>query len=285
MTIVLALASGLMWGAADYFGGSASRRRPVIVVVLISQFAGLLFALGTALVTGAFGDPPGYLWWSVLAGISGAVALNLYYQALAIGTMGVVSPIAALGVLVPVLIGLTTGALPSVLGLAGIVVAVLGVVATAGPSRAGADRKAGHARSIVLALGSAAGFGVVLSSIAKGAAVSPVMTMVTMRATSVPLLLLTAVLTVGRRGGTPLLPGRSLLGLIAVVGVLDVGANLLFGLATKHGALAVVAVLGSLYPAGTVLLARFLDHERLSRVQSAGVLAALAGVAMIAAGT
>ncbi len=293
MTILLALLSGLMWGAADFFGGSASRRLPALLVVLVSQAAGLVLVLLIAASVGAFSAPTGYLPWAVAAGLVGALALLLYYRALAIGTMGVVAPIASLGVVVPVVIGLFTGALPTALCLVGIVVAISGVVATAGPGGPGNGQlKPGHGRSVFLAVGSATGFGVVLFAISEGAKYSAVMTMVTMRCSSVPALLVVAVVAfrprsdaraeLGHRRG---LADWRLVAVIITCGVFDVGANLLFGVASGRGSLAVVAVLGSLYPAGTVLLARFVDGERMTRVQNAGVVAALAGVAMIAVGS
>src|ERR1700712_3746865 len=194
MTILLALTSGLMWGAADFFGGSASGRWRGVLVVLTSRAAGLVLVLLIALAVGAFSAPPGYLPWAVGAGLAGAAALLLYYRALAIGTMGVVAPIASLGVIVPVVIGLFTGTLPTALCLAGIVVAIVGVVASPGPGGSGDHRaKPGHSRSVVMAIGSAAGFGVVLFAISEGARYSAVMTMVTMRSASVPALLVVAV--------------------------------------------------------------------------------------------
>ena len=163
----------------------------------------------------------------------------------------------------------------------------------AGPSRTGpGDQTPGHVRSVVMAFGAAAGFGLVLYAISRGSRSSAVMTMLTMRGTSVPVLLVVAVVAFrpGSVAGTELAARRSertsgLALLIALCGVFDVGANLLFGVATTSGTLLVVAVLGSLYPAGTVLLARVVDGERLSRVQNSGMIAALAGVAMIAAGS
>lgn len=287
MTILLALISGLMWGAADYFGGSASRRAPALLVLLISQAAGLVFVMLSAVLVGAFSAPIGYLAWGVGAGLAGPGALLLFYRALAVGTMGVVSPIAALGVVVPVGIGLLRGSLPSGLVLAGIALAVAGVIAIAGPSRR-PTRSAAHRISVVMAIGAAAGFGLVLYCISRGSSSSPVMMMVTMRATSVPLLAIVAVITYRSRlpwSARQILARPALLAVVIGCGLLDVGANLLFGFATTTGALAIVAVLGSLYPVGTVALARFLDGERLSGVQNTGVLAALAGVAMIAAGS
>jgi drug/metabolite transporter (DMT)-like permease len=287
MTILLALASSLMWGVADFSGGKASRARPALLVVLVSQATGLVAALGAALVTGAFSDPVQYLPWAVGAGLAGACAVLLFYRALAIGTMGIVAPVAALGVVVPVAIGLFGGALPSLLCLSGIVIAIAGVIVTARPNRTSRSTDA-RARSIVLALGAALGFGLLQYAISGASAYSTVMTMVAMRATSVPVLAVAALLflpSATRGAGSPGRLGRGLLVIIIAVGVFDVSANLLFALATVSGELAIVAVLGSLYPAVTVLLARIIDHERLSRVQNLGVAAAIIGVAMIAAGS
>ncbi len=292
MTIVLALMSSLLWGLSDFLGGKQSRRLPALLVVLISQSAGLIVALATAVATGSFTDPHGYLPWAVGAGLSGASAVVLFYRALAIGTMGVVAPLAALGVIVPVGIGLLGGTLPSVLCLVGIVVAISGVGIVAGPTRSGSGG-AGQARSVLLALGAALGFGLLQYAISGGSKYSTVMTMVAMRATSVPVLAVITVLawrastdlrTAGNHQGTG--PDRwRLLAVIALIGVLDVSANLLFAVATVSGALAIVAVLGSLYPAATVLLARTVDHERMTRLQNLGVLTAITGVAFVAVGS
>lgn len=284
MTVLLALSSSLLWGVADFLGGKVSRGRSTIAVVLLSQAAGLVVAFVVAAAAGAFADPVGYVPWAVGAGLAGASAVLLFYRALAIGTMGVVAPVAALGVIIPVVLGVIGGVMPSELCVVGIVWAIGGVVATARPAES-ASRAAQHARSVVLAVAAAGGFGLLQYAISGGAAYSTVMTMLVMRCTSVPLLVL--VLVLARRGAHGVaggFPPRVVL-LIAAIGVFDVGANLLFAVATVSGALPVVAVLGSLYPAATVLLARFVDHETMSRSQNVGVVVALSGVAMIAAGS
>jgi drug/metabolite transporter (DMT)-like permease len=195
--------------------------------------------------------------------------------------MGVVSPIAALGVVVPVLAGLAKGERPAALQLVGIVVAVAGVVLASGPELSG---RAG-ARPVLLAAVAAVGFGVALLAIAEGSQHSTLMTLVTMRLTSVTLLAVALVVALGR--GTPrsefALNPRDV-GLVALVGLGDVAANLSFGLASRRDDVSVVSVLGSLYPVVTVLLARGLHGERLGRLQSAGVAGALAGVVLIATG-
>jgi drug/metabolite transporter (DMT)-like permease len=285
MTILLALGSSLMWGVADFFGGKTSRGRSTVLVVLISQMAGLLLALVVALASGSFSAPIGYLPWAMGAGLAGGSAVVLFYQGLAIGTMGIVAPIAALGVIIPVLIGVFSGVVPSALCLAGIVIAIAGVVVTARPTGT-AVRTERHALSILLAIGAAAGFGLLQYAISGGSPYSTVMTMLVMRCTSIPLLALATVLTL-RRGPHERAEGfpPTVIALIIAIGVSDVSANLLFAQASISGALSVVAVLGSLYPATTVFLARIIDHEKMSRLQNAGVLGAMTGVAMIATGS
>ena len=287
MTILLALGSSLLWGVADFLGGKTSRTQLTALVVLISQLAGLVSVSIVALAAGSFSASPGYLPWAVGAGLAGASAVLLFYQGLAIGTMGVVAPIAAVGVVIPVVIGIFGGAVPSAVCIAGIVLAIAGVVVAARPAESGA-RTDRHVRSVLYAVGAAAGFGLLQYAISGGAAHSTVMTLVVMRCTSVPVLAIVTLLSLRARCRRRESAGSLSMGVIAlivVIGIFDVSANLLFGLATVSGALPVVAVLGSLYPAATVLLARIIDHETMSRRQDAGVVAAIAGVGMIAGGS
>ncbi len=275
MAALLALLSSVMWGSADYLAGKLSRRRHVLVVLGGTQTVGLIAMVVTATVTGAWAAPRGYMGWAVLASLSGATGLALYYKALAIGTMGVVSPIAALGVLVPLAVGLASGEQPSTLQVVGIVLALVGVVAASGPEVHG---DAGWT-PVLLAGGSAVFLGTSLVAIAQGSDSSVIMTMTVMRFTTVSLMAL-ALLALRRR----VVVSRAEVPAFAAVGLMDVGANLAFGLASTVGLLSLVSVFGSLYPVATILLARFIDHERLRRVQQAGVALALLGVAAISAG-
>lgn len=281
MAVVLALLSSVLWGSADFLGGTVSRRRMAVLVVGLSQAAGLLTALVVAVAAGAFDDPTGYLPWAVASGLAGMVGLVCFYAALAAGTMGVVSPIAALGVVVPVVVGLARGERPSALQLVGIVIAIAGVVLASGPELQG---RAG-ATPLLLAVVAALGFGLALLFIAEGSQSSTVMTLVTMRVTSVGALavVLVVALVRGLPARTVAVGGRDLV-LIALVGVGDLLANQAFASASTRDDVSVVAVLGSLYPVMTVLLARFLHGERLGRAQTVGVSGALAGVVLIAAG-
>ncbi len=275
MASLLALFSSVLWGSADYVAGKLSRRRHVLVVLGGTQTVGLVAMLVVATLTGAWGAPPDYLGWAVLASVSGATGLALYYRALAIGTMGVVSPIAALGVLVPLAFGLAGGEQPTTLQVLGIVLALVGVVAASGPEVHG---DAGWV-PVLLAGGSAVFLGTSLVAIAQGSETSVVMTMTVMRITTVTLMAL-AVLAL-RRSVTVT---RAEAPAFVAVGLMDVGANLAFGLASTLGMLSLVSIFGSLYPVATILLARFIDHERLRPVQQVGVVLVLGGVAAITAG-
>ncbi len=277
MAALLALLSSLLWGGADFLGGTISRRLPALLVVGASQLAGLLTVAVVAAAAGELDAPGDYVPWAVAAGLAGLGGLVAFYRALAMGTMGVVSPIAALGVVVPVAVGLGRGERPGALQLLGIVVAILGVVMASGPELSG---RAG-AKPLLLAAAAAVGFGLALLFIAEGARTSTLMTLVTMRVTSV---LVVALLLVSLARRTPLRLSTRDLPLIAVVGIGDAAANLTFGWASTRGLVSVVAVLGSLYPVVTVLLARVVHHERLAALQNVGVVAALAGVGLIATG-
>jgi drug/metabolite transporter (DMT)-like permease len=278
---LLALLSSVVWGTADFVGGLVSRRRPAFAVVAWAHVCALVGVLVWCAVVGAFDDPRGYLPWGMAAGLLGLGSLACFYEALAVGTMGVVAPIAASGVIVPVVIGLGQGESPSGLQLAGIAFAVVGIILASGPELRAVEggTATGGKRSLVLAGLSAVGFGLVLWLIGKAAVYSVPMTLLTQRATSVTLAVVVA-LVLGSVGGVrphDLLP-------IACVGVADAAANGLYAYASTDGLLSVISVLGSLYPVATVLLARFVLHERLARVQQVGVAVALAGVVMLGAG-
>jgi drug/metabolite transporter (DMT)-like permease len=281
MAAALALLSSLFWGSADFFGGLYTRRMQAVVVVLVSQAIALALIVPTAWLFGSFDDPSGYLWWGIAAGIVGPAALVSFYIALSIGTMGVVSPIAATGIVVPVVWGLVQGDRPAVVQLVGIVVGFTGVVLASGPDlhSEGAPTREAHVRSVVLALVAAIGFGLSFVCLDGGGEFSIGMTLVVQRSTSVLLMVVPVVVLTRMRG----LRTRDLPGL-AGVGIGDAAANGAFAWSASLGLLSVTSVLASLYPVATLLLARFLLKERLSRIQGYGVLLALLGVVLLAAG-
>jgi drug/metabolite transporter (DMT)-like permease len=279
---LFALLSSVLWGTSDFLGGTASRRLSPIGVVAISEAVGLLGPLGVAVARGDLDASTGYVGWAVLGAVTGTCGIVAFYSALAAGTMGVIAPIAALGVVVPVAVGLAQGDRPSVWQGIGIAVAVTGVVLASGPELAAAEgSRSAAARPLLLAGVAAVGFGLVFVALDHGAETSAVMTLVVMRSVSVMLLLGYAAAT----GLGQLKVGTRDMPMLAVIGGFDVGANATFAYASRHGLLSVVAVLSSLYPAMTVILARAVHSERLRRVQIAGVVGALAGVALIASAT
>lgn len=278
MGILLALLSSGMWGTADFVAGELSRRRAALAVVGAAQIIGLGFMLVVATATGAWwaAIPVGdYLVWAALASIAGIIGLGSFYTALASGRMGVVSPIAALGVLVPLAAGLLQGDQPTPVQLVGIVIAICGVVLASGPEVSGGV----GLKPLLLACLAALMFGLFLVFVAYGSQASAVLTMTSQRMVSATIAVI-AVLVLRSVGGLQRSDGPRLL----LIGVFDVSANLLFGLATTFGLLAIISVLGSLYPVVTVVLAWLVLKERLLPAQTAGIAAAFAGVAMISGG-
>ncbi|HEY3079738.1 MAG TPA: DMT family transporter [Chloroflexota bacterium] len=281
LPLLLGLGSGLCWGVADFFGGLQSRRRPSLAVALWSQVGGGL-ALG--LVLGLVVGPPleaEGIAWGALAGVFGGSALMLFYRGLAVGMMSIVAPLSACGAAVPVAISFLLGRAPSPTALAGMAAAMLAVVLVSLPSEPGRHPAGRPGLALLLALGAATGFGLFFVFLDRGSAAGtqPLWVVGGARAGSMATLGLIAL--VGRRSAP--WPGTAF-GPIALIGITDTTANVLFTYATVGGNLGVVAVLGSLYPLATVALAGVVLGERLARRQALGVAAALGGVALIALG-
>lgn len=271
----MALLSSAMWGGADFLGGLVSRRVRAVVVVGWEACIGLLICTVAAVYVGGFHAPWDWVWWGIAAGSAGSFGLGCYYVALSSGTMGVVSPIAALGVTVPVLVGFLTGEKPALLQVLGIVVAIVGTVITSGPELSGGASP----RPVVLAVVSGLLFGVFFLAMNAGAEVSSLMTLWSMRAGVAAFFVVVALVrrTVGSVTGADVR-------LIAVVATGDLLANFCFGVASTLGYLSITSVLSSMYPVATVILARVVLRERLRNIQLAGVLVTLTGVALISAG-
>jgi drug/metabolite transporter (DMT)-like permease len=280
LAVALGLSSALCWGLADFLGGLQSRTVRVLAVLLVSQAAGLI-AIAVALAIAQPDLPPvGDLWPPAAAGLAGALALSAFYRALAIGTMSIVAPISSTGAALPVIVGIATGDRPSALQVLGIVAAVGGVVLASRELDEDRPAKAVPARaSIGLALVAALGFGAFFIGMKAGADARVPWALLAARAASVAAVL---VVVVALRVPLPAAPRR--LGALALVGLLDASANGLYAAAATESLLSVVAVLGALYPVSTVLLARVVLGERVRRIQEVGIVAALGGVALIAAG-
>ena len=276
LAIALALGASLSWGLGDFLGGLKSRTLHVLTVLVLSQVAGLAAALTWV---GASGD--GFPGWSstalaVAAGASGCLGIATLYRGMAIGAMGIVAPVSAVAAAIPFTVGVASGERPGALQIAGIVLALAGVgVASREPAHAGG----GRADGIGLALVAAFGFGLYFVFADRAAEASVPYAVAIARGTSL-LLALVAALAVG----ASLRPARVHWPALAAVGLCDVGANMLFSLATTRGFLSIVSVLSALYPVVTVALAALVLHERVAPSQRAGVAGALAGAALITVG-
>ncbi len=275
--VLLALASATAWGIADFSGGLVSRFVPAVPVTVISQAAGfvaLLVAVGVAddgIDHRSFGI-------GILAGLGGGAGLAAFYKALSLGTMSIVSPVTACGAVVPFSISIATGERPGTVAVVGAALAIGGAALASAEERR--SEVPDRARAITLAIVAAIALGLFTYFLGLGSREgSALSTLAGARVGSLALLL---VLALGRRESLRI--SRKWLLPIVAVGLCDVGANALFAVASRHGLLSLVSVLGSLYPVATLFLAFALLGERLSRVQLAGVATALVGVAALSAG-
>ncbi|MFE6759785.1 EamA family transporter [Streptomyces sp. NPDC057684] len=288
MTALFALATSLMWGLADFGGGLLTRRTPALTVVVVSQSIAVAVLGAIVAATGAWSEAGTQLWFAVAAGLVGPVAMLAFYKALALGPMGVVSPLGSLGVTVPVAVGLVLGERPGLLQFAGIGVAVAGVILAGGPQFRGAPVQR---QAVLLTLLAAFGFGAVMALIAEASTsvTGLFLALFVQRVTNVTAGG-TALYVSVRRGGRALPEDggmqvvRSALPALAFVGLADVAANGTYAMAAQQGPVTVAAVLASLYPVVTALAARGFLGERLRGVQAAGAGLALVGTVLLATG-
>jgi drug/metabolite transporter (DMT)-like permease len=283
--IALGFASAVVWGAADFLGGLKSRKLQLLTVLLVSQAAALVLLVPAAVIRGEGFDDGITVLFAILAGLAGTLGLAAFYRGLAVGAMGVVSPISACAAAIPVAVGVAAGERPSAIQFAGLALAVVGVAVasfetSATPAAEGERRvRPPAATGVGLALVAALGFGLFFVFIDKAANDDLLWALLIGRITSSSLL---AGVALFARPSMDMSRGdvRDLL----AIGFLDVSANALFAAGSTLGLVSVVAVLGSLYPVMTILLARIVLGERLRPSQRGGAGAALAGVALISAG-
>jgi drug/metabolite transporter (DMT)-like permease len=275
LAIVLSMAASCCWGIADFGAGLISRRLPVITVIVCVQLLTLAISALLVLVSGDPFPAADAATASVLAGCSGVAGLTIFYRALAIGTMSVVAPIGATGVALPLVVGLAGGDSPAPAQAAGLAAAVAGVLLASREPRQNAPTR--HTRGAGLAGLAALGFGGYFIAAHTGARGGVPWLLLLSHAAILPV----AVAAPWIRGAE--LPARSDLPALVGIGTVDLAATALYGVANRHGQLSIVAVVGSLYPLTTLLLARRFLHERIARSQAVGISLALGGVALIAA--
>jgi drug/metabolite transporter (DMT)-like permease len=277
VTIVLALASALVYGTADFLGGLASRRVAAVVVTFVSQCAGLASLLVVLPVAHGQGLVGADLAWGAAGGLGGAVALVCFYWALAAGTMSVVAPLTAVvSAVVPVVTGLALGERPSAWAMVGVVLAVPAIALIARET-AGAPRRATR-RVLLAAVAAGAGFGFFFVALARTSGDTGLWPLVAARTASITLLAVVLAAT----GRHPRVAAEVRLTVVAA-GVLDTAANALYLAAASRGLLSLVAVVAALYPASTVVLARVVLGERVQRWQLGGFALAAIAVGLVAA--
>ena len=300
MAVLLALAASLAWGSADYLGGTQTRQQTLLAVIAVSQVAGLAGCVLVVLLHGGTTPSLAQMWPAILGGASGAIAIASFYKALAVGTMSIVAPISATSAALAgdrrhgarrasaarcsssgmalafggavlaarepqgepraVLVGAAEGA-TLVSPACGVACDDRGNGALGTNGGDPADRRL----SIILAVVAALGIGGMLLGLQEGSRVDPYWSMLTARATSAAAF---AVVLLARRPKLGLRPRH--LPLLVLLGLLDTAANGLFSVASTHGYLSVVSVIGSLYPVTTIALATVLLRERVRASQARG---------------
>ncbi|URN10780.1 EamA family transporter [Actinomadura madurae] len=291
MVTVLALSAALAYGVADFLGGAVTRKAAAIRVLSWCVPIGLGVVLVSALLSG--GSPsPGPMTWGFAAGLCGGAGLMTFYRALARGPMSVVAPVSALAAaIIPVAVGVAKGERLDASVLLGVLLCLvaIGLVSMEADGRKAAEPVADGWRRLldsgpVMAGVSGTCFGiffVLLKEAGDGTGLWPI---VGARLGNLVIVVVALLVLATRGGAGPRVSGRTLIGLALLSGVLDAGANVLYFLAVNEGLLSLAAVLTSLYPAITVLLARIAYSERLRTVQRVGMAVAVAGVALVTAG-
>jgi drug/metabolite transporter (DMT)-like permease len=287
-TVVLGLASAVAWGSADFGAGFAGRRAPVFGVILFSQLAGCGLALALAVARGEPFPGSAQLALAVLAGVVGGVGIGALYRGLATGRMGVVAPISGvLSAVVPVSAGILLQGLPGVGVVAGIGLALIAVVLVAmapvddhdRPGQPTVGRFGAIPDDVPTAIVAGVALGLLsltISRLPAGQVFGPLVLVRLVEATVIGTVIVAA--PQAWRLARPIWP------LILVVGGLDMAGNALFILAAQAGRLDVAAVLSSLYPVATLVLAAIVLKERVAGVHAIGVVVAMVAIVLVRIG-
>jgi drug/metabolite transporter (DMT)-like permease len=273
-SVGFSLVASASWGAGDFCGGVAARRTSVFGVVVAGYLTGFVGMLVLALFRNEPFPSRHFLLWAVAGGLAGSIGLTAFYRCLAVGKMEINAPLSALiTAMIPVGFGIVLHGRPRLLQLIGFAIAIAGTVLVSKPEVAH-QAPAG----VGLAVLAGFGFGGFLICMKLASVTSILWPLCIARFTSASAILAVCLLT----RQSPLVPAR-LLPLAAFTGMLDTAGNALFMIAAQIGRLDVAAVLSSLYPVTTVILARWILKERLHRIQTVGMLAVLVAIPLIAA--
>lgn len=276
--ILLALGSAFCWGLSDYLGGVKSRSLALLSVLLVSQVTGILVLAMIVIVLGGPAPDARQLLLAALAGLGEIVGVAALYRGLAVGSMSIVAPVAAIAPIVPLLAGFAMGEVPLPLQTSGIVLIITGLVLTSQRANAPAAERTKIGSSIAYGLVSALGFGVFFVLIDSASESSIPWALFMARLTAVVLLAVAVVLTRSR-----VMPRSADLPVTSLIGLLILAADFMYATATTIGLMGVVAVLAALHTVVTIFLARVFLKERLGGLQRYGVVACLLGVLAVSA--
>lgn len=271
-----ALGASIAWGVGDFLGGLKSRTIHLLVVLLLAQVSGLI-GIGLIVALAGNGPPGASVLWAAPAGLCGALGLAAFYRGMAVGSISIVAPIAAIAAVVPVVFGIATGDDVSAAQLAGFALALAGVALASFERHESGDVKV--AAGVPWAIAAVIGFGGYYVPMHEASEQDFLWAALVFRA-SAAIIALAAWLVLR----PSLAAARGSLGAIALIGLMDTAGNTLFAAASSQGEVSVVSVLATLYPVTTVALAAIVLSERVNRLQGVGVIAALTGVVLISAG-
>jgi drug/metabolite transporter (DMT)-like permease len=283
MIELLALGSSVLYGSADFFGGLTARRAHVIPTVFWSQFVGLVL-MGMVLPFLPAATVSSSDWvWGFVGGLSGGICVALLYRALAVGAMAVVAPTTAvIAAMIPVVFAFVMGERLRPLTLAGVALALVAIVLVSRPASENSTelekkkKPRGFPPGFGLALLAGVAVGIFFLALARTSTAAGMWPLMAARFSSITLFGLIALVT-----KRTLLMSRTAATTATAGGALDMAANALYMIAARVGPLSIVVTLASLYPASTVILARFVLGERLSFVQIIGIACALGAVLII----
>lgn len=277
LSVILALGAALSWGVSDFLGGVTSRRLPLLWVLLFTQVVGLAIVMPFAVAHGGPALESRMILTAMAGSLAGLVGIAGLYRAIALGVASIAAPISATGAIVPVAFGLARGDPTTTLQEVGMACALLGVIVASRTGEAQAHLGPDARLGVGFALLAAVGFGGFFVLLHEASANDVLWAVSIQRATGA---IVIALIVLARRPRFAITASDA--PALLLVGSLDQAANVLYGLASTVGLVSLAAVLASLYPMVTVILARLILNERISGMQKSGVALALTGVALVA---
>jgi drug/metabolite transporter (DMT)-like permease len=286
VTIIFGLLSAFSYGYADFVGALAAKKVRAITVTTVSFVFGLGLATLLSLFIGA-NFSQAAISSGLFAGICSGIAISCLYAALALGPISIVSPLTAvISALIPVIFDLATGAELGPFALVAIVLILVAVVLVAFVP--GQDFRLPTARALIYSIGAGVGFAGIFVFLDGAPSDSGLATLIVMRIIGIILMFAGLTFAFFRFRPKQFLESavfsRSVIWLVLLAGLGDVLGNVFFLVATRAGELAIAAVLTSLYPVGTILLARIVLKERIAKSQSLGIVLAIGACVLIAIG-